>query len=92
MPSTVHTLRWQDHAACHGEPLSLFFGPDDLYESPRVKTRRERDAKELCGWCSVRGECLDWALDRDERYGIYGGLTPEERAAELRRRHRRAAA
>jgi WhiB family redox-sensing transcriptional regulator len=39
----------------------------------------DRAAKLICGWCPVRSECLAWAMDANEPYGIYGGLTPDER-------------
>ncbi|HEX3827166.1 MAG TPA: WhiB family transcriptional regulator, partial [Sporichthyaceae bacterium] len=35
-------------------------------------------------------ECLNYALSRPEKYGVWGGLNEEERAAERRRRMRRA--
>lgn len=40
-------------------------------------------AKSLCAGCPVREECL--AAGMSERYGVWGGTTPEERRA-LRRR------
>ena len=48
-------------------------------------------AKLLCGRCEVRGECLEFALDTHEEFGIWGGLsTAERRALRRRRRLRRA--
>ncbi len=38
-----------------------------------------RPAKELCGGCVVRAECLAYALAGDERFGIWGGLSERER-------------
>jgi WhiB family redox-sensing transcriptional regulator len=29
--------------------------------------------------CDVRGECLEYALEHDERFGIWGGLSERER-------------
>jgi len=43
-----------------------------------------RDAKRVCRSCLVRAECLEWAMDNDERYGVWGGLSERERRA-LRR-------
>lgn len=45
-----------------------------------------RDAKRTCGNCDVRVECLAYALDRDERFGIWGGLSERERRRERQRR------
>lgn len=79
---------WQDSAECRGENLALFFGPDG--ERQPERELREEIAKEICGWCPVRTQCLDYAVSRPEKYGVYGGLNEEERAAERRRRQRRA--
>ena len=38
-----------------------------------------REAKKVCLNCEVREECLQWALDNDERYGIWGGMSERER-------------
>jgi hypothetical protein len=52
-------------------------------------------ARQFCDACPVRLACLRWALDVEGdgisvrgRYGIYGGLTPDERA-QLTRKARR---
>lgn len=37
------------------------------------------EATEGCMACPVRGECLLYALASEQRHGIWGGLTPEER-------------
>lgn len=51
-------------------------------------------ARKVCGTCPVLDACLDAALSRGEAYGVYGGLTPGERAdvARLRGLPRPAAA
>jgi WhiB family redox-sensing transcriptional regulator len=82
------SLGWQDAAACHDENLILFFGPDG--ERQPEREIRERKAKAVCAECPVRAECLNYALSRPEKYGVWGGLNEEERAAERRRRMRRA--
>lgn len=61
--------RWQDDAACKGEPVDAFF-PNDNGVPPEVAA--------LCNTCEVRGECLDHAL-RHETLGIWGGTAPEQR-------------
>lgn len=47
-----------------------------------------REAKALCHKCVHEAECLEDALARDERYGIYGGKSERERAAISRARKR----
>lgn len=57
----------------------LFFRSDGR-ESPASRRERESQAAALCGGCAVRAECLDEALGRGERWGIWGGLNFDERA------------
>jgi WhiB family redox-sensing transcriptional regulator len=81
--------RWVDRAACRGEDLVLFFGPDG--ERQPEREIRERKAKQICMACPVRVDCLDYAVSQHE-YGMWGGLNEDERTAERRRQMRRAAA
>ena len=74
-----------DGAACKGAPLDLFFGPDAEFVTTRQK--REAAAKAICARCPVRLDCLDYALDIDQTYGVWGGLNEDERRA-LRRQRR----
>lgn len=41
--------------------------------------RRDRMAKTVCATCSVRLECADYAIRAREPYGVWGGLTEEDR-------------
>jgi WhiB family transcriptional regulator, redox-sensing transcriptional regulator len=36
-------------------------------------------AKTICHGCEVNAECLQWALDHGERWGVWGGLSAFER-------------
>lgn len=51
--------------------MMFFPKPDDV--------DRIRGAKALCGQCTVRGVCLQAALENGDRDGIWGGMTEEER-------------
>ena len=42
-------------------------------------------AKKVCKGCVVKEQCLQYALDNDETFGIWGGLSEEERR-KLKRR------
>lgn len=79
-------LSWQDRAACHGEDLDLFF-PIGSGETVAVQVE---EAKAVCHRCPVRQHCLEYSLERPERYGIFGGLDVDERM-KLRRRAMRKA-
>lgn len=48
-------------------------------------------AKQVCGRCDVREQCLDFARTHGIDSGIYGGLTEDERRA-LKRRNARTRA
>lgn len=45
-----------------------------------------RAAKEVCKACDVRAECLAYALDTHEQWGVWGGLTERQRAKVRRER------
>jgi len=40
---------------------------------------REQRAKAVCGRCPAADACLDAAIASGERYGVWGGLTFDER-------------
>jgi len=63
-------LSWQERALCAQTDPEAFF-PE--------KGGSTRDAKKVCVGCEVRGECLGYALEHDERFGIWGGLSERER-------------
>lgn len=81
---------WQTEAACRGLDTSMFYHPENERGPSRV--RREQQAKAICARCSVSEQCLSWALQVREPYGIWGGTSVEDRDAILRRRQRRTAA
>lgn len=60
---------WREAALCAQTDAALFF-PD--------KGGSAREAKRLCATCPVRIQCLESALDNDERHGIWGGLSERE--------------
>ena len=61
---------WQDRALCAQTDPEAFF-PE--------KGGSTREAKKVCVSCEVRVECLEYALENDERFGIWGGLSERER-------------
>jgi WhiB family redox-sensing transcriptional regulator len=79
--------KWQDDAICKDDGL-LFFASDG--ERPAEKDLRESLAQELCSWCPVRAQCLEYALNWPEKDGFWGGLNEDERKTERRRRQRRS--
>jgi WhiB family redox-sensing transcriptional regulator len=75
----VTHLDWQQQAACKGHPLAADFYPPVRTERKHERNAREHRAKSVCAACPVRRACLDHALALDERYGVWGGLTVDER-------------
>jgi WhiB family transcriptional regulator, redox-sensing transcriptional regulator len=67
---------WQERALCSQTDPEAFF-PE--------KGGSTREAKRICSRCEVRGDCLEYALGHDERFGIWGGLSERERR-KLKRR------
>jgi WhiB family redox-sensing transcriptional regulator len=63
-------LAWQERALCAQTDPEAFF-PE--------KGGSTREAKRVCMSCEVRAECLEYALAKDERFGIWGGLSERER-------------
>ncbi len=68
---------WQYEGACRSLPTEMFFHPDGE-RGPRRKAR-ENAAKAVCASCPVIAACRAHALAAQEPYGIWGGLTEEER-------------
>ena len=73
---------WQLRAACRGPDSSLFFPPSH-FERKEEKEFREERARAICKTCSVRRECLAYALRIREPHGIWGGLNEVERKVKL---------
>lgn len=61
----------------------------DIFHPPEKGSHSIRDARKVCGNCDVVSECLEWALETNDRYGILGGLTPGQRSR-LKRERRKA--
>ena len=80
-------MQWQDDAAClNAQDPETFFPSgttgDAVYQI--------RAAKAVCATCPVRSLCLEFALSSRQDFGVWGGLTEDERRS-LRRSRQRAA-
>ncbi|QSE95645.1 WhiB family transcriptional regulator [Rhodococcus pseudokoreensis] len=74
---TTEETDWRQRAACRGVDVSVFFSPEG--ERGRNRTRRERQARNICQSCLVLDQCRDTALAAGEPYGVWGGLTEADR-------------
>ena len=75
---------WQYEGACRDLPTELFFHPDGE-RGPR-RRNRENTAKAICATCPVIEACRKHALAVQEPYGIWGGLSEDDRVAIIDRR------
>ena len=93
-PGTAHAVRagsddapgwdvgdWCRRAACRGEDPELFFP----ISAAGPVLAQIAEAKQVCARCPARAACLRFALVTGQDYGIWGGLTEDERR-QLRRR------
>lgn len=75
----THVLREHDVLPCHTAP-QLFFEQDTRGDDEPVLTaQRFAMAKKLCNDCPIRQECLSYAIENNEVFGVWGQTTPLER-------------
>lgn len=77
---------WRDVALCRDTDPELFF-PVGTTGMALVQIDK---AKQVCGECAARVECLDFALATNQDSGVWGGLSEEERRVIRRQRAARA--
>jgi WhiB family transcriptional regulator, redox-sensing transcriptional regulator len=77
----VRELVWRERGACRGLDPQIFYPETD--EEATV-------AKAVCSGCSVQTACLEFALARREKEGVWGGATERERRRIIRQRRRSA--
>lgn len=68
---------WQLSAACRGLPIEIFFHPDN--ERGPARANRDAGAKQVCATCPVRDSCRSHALEVKEPYGVWGGMSEDDR-------------
>jgi WhiB family transcriptional regulator, redox-sensing transcriptional regulator len=61
-------------AACVDVDPEIFFADDQV--NPDVDAIQQ--ARTICASCEEQNRCLEWGL-RNENYGMWGGLTANER-------------
>lgn len=76
---------WRSRGACSGLDTAVFYPASEIDEDAE-------EAKAVCAMCTVRQQCLDYALENREHEGVWGGATERERRRILRQRRKTAAA
>ena len=66
----LQPVDWQTHARCTEVDPEIFF-PE--------RGGSSKAARQVCSSCSVRMECLEYALNNKEQFGIWGGTSERER-------------
>lgn len=82
LPALNGPQPWMAAAECNGLDTEAFFP---------ARGENVRTAKDVCAQCCVRLECLAYAIDNNERYGVWGGRSERERRR-MRRLARKAPA
>lgn len=75
---------WRHRAACHDLDPELFFPVGVRLDA----MRQTKLAQAVCHSCPVQRECLTWAMDSGQEYGVWGSLSENQRRA-LKRRNSR---
>jgi WhiB family transcriptional regulator, redox-sensing transcriptional regulator len=66
---------WRELAACRDSDPDLFFPIGTT--GPAVEQIEK--ARGICGICSVREACLQYALETNQEAGVWGGFAEDER-------------
>lgn len=65
---------WAVFSACRDADPGIFFA---------ARRADERSALALCSICTVDAACLEFALETEERFGVWGGTNERERKGML---------
>tara|TARA_Y100000361_G_scaffold152765_1_gene172992 strand:+ start:150 stop:443 length:294 start_codon:yes stop_codon:yes gene_type:complete len=68
----VELADWMKKGSCRGLQTDIFY-----HEQGHLNINT---AKAICSGCSIREQCLDYAMRNQELYGIWGGYTTSERS------------
>ncbi|MBB2914907.1 hypothetical protein FHS43_006219 [Streptosporangium becharense] len=81
---------WRERAVCkYVEDPDIFFPAfDDMRGGAGAERRAYAKPRQVCARCPVWRQCRAYAIERGERYGMWGGLTPRQ----IRREHEGRAA
>ena len=72
---TSSAFDWRAKAACRDKDPELFFPVGNT----GAAYQQIEEAKAVCRTCKVIDACLKCALDTNQDYGVWGGLSEDER-------------
>ena len=61
---------WHAHAVCVDADPELFFPEPGVTAQPAIQ---------VCRTCPVQAQCLAWALESGEDFGVWGGASERQR-------------
>lgn len=64
--------QWFKQGNCYGKDTDIFFPETG-------NTQAARKAVVVCKGCPVAAECLSYALNNNEKFGVWGGFTVRRR-------------
>ena len=68
-------MDWIEQARCRGLDGERFFVRGAVQAKQAIR---------VCDRCTVRDACLEYALDHEVDFGVWGGLTERQRRARIR--------
>ncbi len=75
---TIYDITWMESAECRSEePEKFYFDSEGFLR---------KLAEQYCKKCPVINECLEYALNTEEMYGLWGGTTPRQRREMLKQK------
>lgn len=74
MTINYEQVAW-DEANCRNADTEIFYMTRDELQQAGLN---QRSVRAMCGRCVIRKDCLSYAMV-NEKYGMWGGLTQEER-------------
>lgn len=79
MYASREEMNWREFAACStvDDVTALYFFGDGDNAIP--VHRQHEKARQVCYTCPVQLDCLLYAVEKDERFHIWGGLTESQR-------------
>lgn len=80
----ITPMAWADDAACVSVGSAIFYPPKGALSNSFYA-----QARAVCNTCTVAAQCLEYALETDERHGMWGGASPEQRDRILKERGKR---
>lgn len=71
-------LKLVDKTAPECQRLPELWFPED-YPDPEKRVLATKAAKKICRACPIVEECFTYAIETNQRHGIWGATSPDER-------------